>query len=395
MPRSLFFVVFVVLAFAPLGCSRDEPPPLREIPPASPSALASTLRVDASLFAAAPTDPQAPAGDLRAEIDRFTTLEACVAEKANVDPLLGDALRAIGYDTFVVDACRVLEASKTKDARRCGSIDATALRTRCEAFAAMVAGDADLCPMESASRPAFGRDALCVAVAARAPQLCLGADRTRRVACEAMLLRDPKSCDRVPSDAERAICKRDVARWSSVLPAPGEPPPLAKPTGKLVLHGAEGTAEPTQTEIDVTEDLARGVVVVDGRDGPRVTIGALREGQATFYAASPVTRPYVGVALHLPVGIKDPRIEHAELGMPGAAPLVMPMARTALKATVVALEAKRAGAVQIRLEGEMGSAPRGYKVTAELTTFVRDVVRTSAPLFPPNAPPKTTDGGAR
>src|ERR1019366_5592349 len=43
--------------------------------------------------------PPAPAGDLKAEIARFTTLDACVNERARVDPIVGDALEAIGYDT--------------------------------------------------------------------------------------------------------------------------------------------------------------------------------------------------------------------------------------------------------------------------------------------------------
>src|ERR1700722_10497547 len=58
--------------------------------------------------------PPAPAGDLKAEIDRFTTVEACALERARLDPLVGDALEAIGYDTFFLDAWRLIHAGRAE-----------------------------------------------------------------------------------------------------------------------------------------------------------------------------------------------------------------------------------------------------------------------------------------
>ncbi len=73
------------------------------------------------------SDPPPPAGDLREDVTRFTTLDACVAQHAVIDPLVGDAVRSIGYDTLLRDACRILEAIKKKDPTPCSLITASAL----------------------------------------------------------------------------------------------------------------------------------------------------------------------------------------------------------------------------------------------------------------------------
>src|SRR5438874_908997 len=103
--RSIFFLLLALVA-----CEDDRRktliPPTPSAPP-NPSSVVDTLGLDAGVIGEG-IDPPPPAGDLKAEIERFTTLDACVAEKAKLDPLVGDALRAIGYDTFLRDACRQL-----------------------------------------------------------------------------------------------------------------------------------------------------------------------------------------------------------------------------------------------------------------------------------------------
>src|SRR5580704_4803926 len=149
--------------------------------------MSSLLGIDAGELEA-PVDPPAPAGDLKAEIDRFTTVDACALERARLDPLVGDALEAIGYDTFLRDACRMIDAAKANDATRCAAIDASSLEARCRATVAEVAGAPDTCPWEASSRPTRGRDARCVAVASRDPRLCVAAaDPLERATCEATL----------------------------------------------------------------------------------------------------------------------------------------------------------------------------------------------------------------
>ncbi|HEX3772045.1 MAG TPA: hypothetical protein VHV30_14315, partial [Polyangiaceae bacterium] len=135
-----------------------ETPPGRP-PPADSSdlALARALGLDGGLDDSLdPVDPPAPAGDLKAEIAHFTSVDACVVERARVDPLVGDALEAIGYDTFLRDACRVVDAAKANDPGRCAGIEASSLEARCRATVAQTGGRPDACPWESPSRPDRG-----------------------------------------------------------------------------------------------------------------------------------------------------------------------------------------------------------------------------------------------
>jgi hypothetical protein len=104
-------------------------------------------------------DPPAPAGDLKAEIARFTTIDACVAERARVDPIVGDALEAIGYDTFLRDACRVVDAAKANDPARCAAIDASSLEARCRATVAEVSASPEACPWDACPMRAIARRA--------------------------------------------------------------------------------------------------------------------------------------------------------------------------------------------------------------------------------------------
>jgi hypothetical protein len=361
--------------------------------------VASALHVDASSLEV-PVDPPPPAGDIKADVERFTTLDACVAERAKLDPVVGDALRAIGYETFLRDACRVLEATKKKDAGVCKAIDASSLRAHCEASLAMYAADADACPWEVPSRPQYGRDAMCVAVSLRDARFCAGVERARRATCLALARRDPKQCEAGVTSSERAACARELARWRGALDANGkgvaEGDALTKPEGKLSVHGVEGSPEPTQPEVDIADDVSRGIVLFEQRDGLRFDVGMLREAGLTTFAPTPVAHPYVGFTLFAPAGKEgkevrtDAKVERAELGVPGTATLITPGARSMLHATIEKLDPKRGGQVKVILDGQLGDAPRGYKLHAEITTFVRDVVKRGT-MFPTGS--TRADGG--
>ena len=402
------WLVSLVSLVSPLaaGCDKDEAPRPKQVPPASPSAVASALGVDAAAFAEV-VDPPAPAGDLRAEIDRFTTLDACVTQRSALDPLLADALTAIGYDTFVVDACRVLDAAKAKDPTRCAPIAASSLRARCERVTAIAAADPDLCPWAIASRTSSGRDPLCLALALRDARMCAGALRTERPTCEAALARDEKKCDALTRDPERASCRREMRRYEALVADKANAPnqhaaattpstPVPAASAKLDLHALDGTTDAVAESTDVTEDVARGVVLLVQRDGARFDVGDLREQGTGFIAPSPVSRAHFGVALYALTGIKDARVEKAELAIPGAATLLTPGQRANLHVTVTKLEAKRGGEVVLAIDGEMGSSPHGFKLRVQVTTFVRDVVKPTAasslPLaYPPARSTSTRD----
>lgn len=362
---------FALAAALTLGCEKDPPAPTRAVEPASASSVARALGLDAATLEA-PSDPPSPAGDVKAEVERFTTLDACVTEHAKTDPLVGDALHAIGYDTFLRDACRVLLAMKEKRTDACKAIDAQGLRSRCEASVAMQQATPDACPFETFEAPAGGRDARCVAAASRDPRLCSGASRAERAACEALVLRDPARC------GADAACARDTSRWRTALPAPGTDigAPLTS-RAKLVVHGTDGTPEPPVVETDLASDLARGVVLVEDGAGVHLTLGTPRETGTTIFAPTPLQRARLSLSI-VASGDKPAEIEHAEVGVPGSATLVLPGARWNGRVKIGKLENTRGGAVELVLEGTIGVAPHAYAIRAEVATFARDLVRVSA-----------------
>ncbi len=372
-PLLAAFSCVVVLS----GCDRDEPVrPERGAPPAPVESVARALGIDAGEVEPA-VDPPAAAGDLQAEIQAYTTLDACVEQRAHIDPLLGDALEAIGYDTFVRDACRVLDAAKARDARRCEGIDASSLRHQCEATVAAVVGNADACPWSIPSRPEAGRDAWCLAVAARDPRLCAAEETSAsRATCEATVRHDPAPCTKLPVKADQARCRRDVERWRSVTPPPDASlAALAAPTGTLHVEGTDAGA-PGDTDLAAT--LARGVVLLDQLDGERFELGSTSAAGPGFIAASPHTLATFAAELFASADGKRVRVDRVELSLPGHSPLATPLARSTLAAKIDKLEHARGGAVSLSLEGDLGDSTGTFHVRVQATTFVRDVVSARA-----------------
>ena len=380
--RSRLLSVAVLVCFA-AGCEDKKQPEPSEHLPTSPSP--STLGIDAGGLLGEPIDPPAPAGDLKEELDRFVNVDQCVAERANLDPLVGDALGAIGYDTFLRDACRMLEATKDRKRETCSKIDSSALRGRCQTWVAMASQAPDACPMQFEGVLTRGRNASCVAIATRDPRLCTGESRSvQRGTCEAMVTRDPARCD-VLIPSQRALCKREVTRWRSVLPTPlvFEPAKgqgldkLPVVRGRVTVHGASGTAEPVTPEVDLASDFAQGAVVVSNRERLRVELGTVVESEGARIAASLQKRPRVGLSLVMEPSTKDaprPVLQKLELELPGEAPIVSPPSSCDCKITTARVGSVRGSEVAIVLEGTLSSGTRTYKVTIDLSTFVRDVV---------------------
>jgi hypothetical protein len=353
--------------------------------------MARLLGVDAGELET-PVDPPAPAGDLKAEIDRFTTVDACTLERARLDPLVGDALEAIGYDTFLRDACRMIDAAKANDASRCAAIDASSLEARCRATVAEVGGTPDACPWDSASRPTRGRDPRCVAVASRDPRLCVAVpEPLERATCEATLASDDRSCAKVPTRAALSRCSRDAARWRNVLASAGADGAHASPlvvAGKLHVERADRPDAAESIDVDLAPDLARGVTILVQRDGARFALGPLTEAGLDFIAPSPHVRASLALELFVaPLATPPkaqrgadradsvPRIERAELVVPGRSPLSTPGAQSTLAAKIDKLDPARAGVVAVVVDGNISAAGSTWRVHAEATTFVRDVVR--------------------
>jgi hypothetical protein len=368
--KAAFAVLFLVLA----ACDEDAP----RSKPADPPPVASFARalgVDAAELEPS-VDPPAPAGDLAAELAAFTTVDACVTQRAAGDPVVGDALEAIGYDTLVRDACRSLYAAKSRDARRCDDILASSLKARCQAGVAELAGSPEACPFDVPNHPELGRDAACLALATRDANLCEGTlDRIARVTCAALATHDPAPCKKLPLQADALRCARDEQRWAVVLPV-ADAPPLAggAPSGKVSLTGDAGGFANDAFGIDVS----RGVVLLERLDGVHLVVGSPSLAGGGFIAASPNAPKTFDFELVAPSDPKKAHLERAQLDVPGHSPIDVGSSRAAsFTVRVTKLEKKRGGAVEVKLDG---SLDEGVTIHTEATTYVRDIVTASAML---------------
>ena len=411
-------------ALGAAGCDKGTRPDAGD-PPTSPSTLARRLGLDAADLAPEPSDPVAPAGNLREEAATFTTLEACVVERAaKLDPLFGDAVRAIGYDTLFYDGCRTVQAAKERDARLCEPIVSSALKARCETLAAIARGDADACPRVDVTTVAQGRSPTCLAAAAGDARLCAGEPKISRIHCEALVLRDEHRCEWVPDDAlqpgmGRRSCLRELQRLRALLPElHTNLAPLVTPKATLRVTygharggpdalldaGRNGGAEldaGREPPVDATSDVERGAVIFPAyarrdlfdRTRLAVELGDLVEPTPGFLASSPTRAPRLALLVSFGKGGVDARVERAELVLPGARTRVYPSERMKSAVTVTKLEAHRGGELSLRFSGEIDGVTMGL----EVTTFVRDVV-TQVPSNLPSSllaatPPSDLDAG--
>ncbi|MBX3234131.1 MAG: hypothetical protein KIT84_06270 [Labilithrix sp.] len=378
----------LALAAFLLAACDDKP---KEAPSEPPPPKAEIPGLDAGLLGEGQLaiDPPAPPGDLKAELDRFVNLDTCVNERAKLDPLVGDAIGAIGYDTLLRDACRLLEAAKDKKRETCDAIGPASLRRQCVSWIAMIAEAPDQCPLQFEALPARGRVASCVAIAARDQRLCAAEPlASARATCEALVLRDPKHCE-VLLPNPRASCVRELTRWRNVLATPLEgleklpatraTLTLALPSDAGVEAGA-GTDAGVVPETDIGELVAQGVVLVTARERTRIELGSLIESETSRIAAIPQKRARVAAAL-LGDG-KRATVQKLELVLPADAPFVSPPAACDCKVTRFEAEPKRGAPVSFRVEGTITNGIRQQPFTIDVTTWARDVTSTPGALPP-------------
>lgn len=361
-PREMRRELAALALFAAAGCDKDEAP-TKPPPEPAPSAVLAEGAVAA-------TDPERPAGDLRADLDAFTTREECVSKRTRtMDPLVGDGLGAIGYDTFLGDACRMLEAAKTGEPKRCEAIDASPMRAKCRALVAIVSGRADDCPMRG-DDPRQGREPSCVAAALRSPAMCGAETPLSRAACEAVVTHDAKKCEALVG-ADRDACARDAARYRSVVSGDAKIAKVAKASGELEVHGA-GRDDPAETKVDLGPDMEPGAVVVLGAKESRFDMGTFG-ASAAVRTVAPHARTRLALTVHV-LGDGSAAVERLELSVPGA-PAAACAPCDGVTAKVVTLDKTRGGEVALSVEGSAGNAPNAFRLKARLATFVRDVVQ--------------------
>jgi hypothetical protein len=363
-----------------LGCDKAAPPPEPEpVPPRAPppAAIASEVQRELEELAAeagveSVTDPPTPSGDLKSEVESFTTLDACVRTRTLSDPLLGDAIDALGYDTLTRDACRILQALQEKKGDACKAIASSALRARCETYVAVATGDPNACPLNGSGRSA-ARDPVCLARANRDERLCAAALTTERTRCRALVLGQKAECGR--DDA----CVRQVERFKSLLERPGKHAPL--PAHLRVELAEEGRGETKSLDLD--DVAAAGAVVRVGSGGTRVSLGLPKtvlwpapdapQATAKLFVEFAAPAPAAGKkgperAKPVPLGTGDLRLD---LLVPKVA-LLSALLANDTKLELDELSVQPEGPIKFKIESMLHEAPRNFRVKLDVETFVRE-----------------------
>jgi hypothetical protein len=331
------------------------------------------------------TDPPAPSGDLKSDVDAFTTLDACVRERTVTDPLIGDAIDALGYDTLARDACRILQALKEKSPVACRPIASSALRARCESYVAIAAANPNLCPTNGGGGLA-AREPVCLARASRDERLCAAAPVLERATCRALVLGQKAECGGDNS------CVRQVERYRSLFEKPASHPALP---AHLHVEVAPETSTPKQaaTSFDLDDVAAAGAIVRVGAASTRIAVGSAKT-PTWPEADSPDATPKAFLEVSVPASSIQGSAAGAKKNSPpptlalGATDLridlLVPKVAllSALLASNATVELRQMSAdpgapIKLVLTTTLRDAPRTFRVKFDVETFVRE--RSAAP----------------
>jgi hypothetical protein len=421
------FAVAAVAAGLTTACKK---PAQRQEPPAEVRAVASSI---AALEA---PPPEAPSVPLAQEIERFSTLEDCRSRHQEQDPVLGDALDALGYEVLVDDACLALDALKTRETARCGGLQSSTLRLRCLRDVAIVRKEGALCPLAQENDRRSGRDPLCVALAEGAYVACTGLRAyAEKTGCEAATTGEAIRCEPL-GKTERSRCERLVRRFSGLgtrgvatlpprsrgtitlealegstplyaFPENSAPSPASRTDGSAtdgdagahvegettVNLGTSEGASPEAQRRDPLEAFAgavlsageRGGFLTDGgasADRQELVLGRFRHGgMTTTYVAPANGRMRLALALTLARAGTPAEVGALELELPGRTTFVYEKSAANLSSrfegTATVTPADRltvGGPVRVHLEGKVGVVPNEFRVKIDLETWLRDQV---------------------
>ncbi len=363
MPRAL--AALLVLALA----SCDSPP---EPPPEEPSSSEreEPEPIEDDLEPAPSSTWPAEVQSLADQVASFTTVEACLEQlRARTPTAVAEGLADLAYDGFFDDVCRALEAVKTGSVEQCDALAISTARAGCRRRLAVVHGRPSACPGD---RVVPGREAVCVAWAARDPGLCRAAGEEAR--CRAVLAGDDGACRGLrPGDRER--CRAHVRRYASALGEERGESPATDAPRVMTLEVREGDAAPITIRRDV---LDRGVRLVPAGCGYLLALGnplgeleplvGLRPEEASFH-----------LELTVPPGRRAP----IDLALGGAEAVLSVTTRahggvTSISgargsARLTSFEPRLGGAIAGTLEGTLRHGGGELAVSGRFATFVRDL----------------------
>jgi hypothetical protein len=329
-------------------------------------------------------DEAAPDGDLQRDLAEFTTLDACARSHRVTDPVLADAVEALGYDTLVRDACRLLQALKAKDTKLCQPIAAASLRQRCESQVAVLAGEPVLCPLISGSNAVQVREPVCLARASRDERLCAGALGNDQAACRALVRGRPSDCGGDGS------CVRQVERFRALLEKPANHAPFP---ARLHVEVASDASKDERLEsaFDLDQVAAAGAIARPVGDKVRFMIGTPQNAAWPAWDSA-LASPRLFLAISVPLNAKNSASEKSDGGVEvvlGPADLSMDL----LIPNVALLDGTSAGErrviidsasaatsspLKLNLTAKVRKMARTFRITIVLETFVRDGVRPHA-----------------
>jgi hypothetical protein len=369
---SLSMIVAFSVACDKSPFESDRPIPADpQIPLPSRGPAAPAVDMDGAISLERP-DPPAPAGDLREDAARFTSLDACVAEHAVIDPLVSDAVRSIGYDTLLRDACRILQAIKQKDGTACTAITASALQDRCETLVAIALQDPDRCPWEISSEKRRGRDPMCLAVATRDPRSCAGSVEAAQLTCEALASGDASRCAKGSAE-HRSACARDLARLRTLLGEPrghdGTAPPA--PRAHIEIHGVSGAKDPSPTSFDAPSSVAGGAVIAAEAIGG-AEIDLARDLESTLRLPTRSERSRLSASIVFEAG--GPKLTKLDVVASGVPELTCPSPHCNLTVAMPKADPLRGAPLTATISGTVETITGTYRLSVQIDTFVRDVV---------------------
>lgn len=363
MPRALA----ALLALALAACSSTPEPPAEPPSPGSREELeAAQDELEPPPSSAWPAEVQG----LAEQVASFTTVDACLEQlRARTPTAVAEGLADLAYDGFFDDVCRALEAVKTGALEQCDALAISTARAGCRRRLAAVHGLPSACPED---RVVPGREAVCVAWAARDPGLCRASAEEAR--CRAVLEGDDRSCRALrPGDRER--CRAHVRRYASALGEERAESPATEAPRLMTLELREGGASPIVIRRDVLE---RGVRLVPRGCGYAVALGhplgevaplvGLRPEEASFHLelAVPPGRP---VPVELALGATEAVLSVTTPAHGG----VTSISGARGSARLTSFEPRLGGAIAGSFEGTLRHGAGELAVSGRFATFVRDL----------------------
>lgn len=126
---------------------------------------------------------------------------------------VAELLTDLRYDDYANDVCKGLAAVKNNSLETCHQLSTSVAQHACEKRIAIRTAKPEVCPAAVTSE---GRDAVCLAWAARNEDLCRGAPLPDAITCRAVLSAQPARCGTLDPE-NRARCVAEVRRYGSSL----------------------------------------------------------------------------------------------------------------------------------------------------------------------------------